>query len=286
MQFDGPDGSRNKPAPPVRVPMGLDESLEGGSPASNFSAGLVPPPAPVYGQTLRPLTDEDVLALCAEHGIELLMDEDETEGWGWIAEGGQACHDWSTTQADAARDALRRLGIVPIFGEAEEAHHLDPSEIDQELGIENYSHKRTGSVSPALQDAVERLWEAVANCTAFELDEKLRTAAVDARLVLARDLGKPEDVAYWEERSILNWLRGRQVEPEALDDLVHDLAGEEGSEAIREVEDLATQETLLAEFQKKGSDINNGGLAAQAAYILQQLGFDQARKEIESAVGG
>lgn len=59
--------------------------------------------------------------------------------------------------------------------------------------------------APKLEDAssaVERLFDAAAASTSFELDIVLRRAAVAARLEMARALENVSDVAYWEKRVI------------------------------------------------------------------------------------
>lgn len=58
------------------------------------------------------------------------------------------------------------------------------------------------------------------------------------------------------------------LDSSGFDDLVHDLAQEEGLTELNELEQEDEQEDCLSSWESYASDINNGGLESQLLYLL------------------
>jgi succinyl-CoA synthetase beta subunit len=71
----------------------------------------------------------------------------------------------------------------------------------------------------------------------------------------------------------------------ALDELVHDCAGDGGAEKANQCGDAEDQEKALDEASRSASDINNGGLAGQIACILAGNGLEDGERLIRAAAG-
>jgi hypothetical protein len=70
----------------------------------------------------------------------------------------------------------------------------------------------------------------------------------------------------------------RRLEPGDLDTAVHDLAQEIGLGELNSRKDEDDQEEHIATQEAAASDINNGGLEAQVAFLLEHNGFEATRE--------
>lgn len=92
---------------------------------------------------------------------------------------------------------------------------------------------------------------------------------------------------------LLRFLERHEVKSETLDDIVHSLKESEamtrGTKVVWSAQSLEEEERRIDEIydeaSKEASDINNGGLDAQVAYIVEQMGAKDAAHAIESVTG-
>src|SRR3546814_177572 len=79
-------------------------------------------------------------------------------------------------------------------------------------------------------------------------------------------------------------LEQRGVDPEFLDDLVHDCAEAAGAKRANRHAADDTQEEAIDAASNEASAINNGGLPDQVLYLLLSRGYFTATQMIEKAV--
>lgn len=76
------------------------------------------------------------------------------------------------------------------------------------------------------------------------------------------------------------------LQPEDLDDLVHDLKSEEASDFNNEHGTEETDDEIHDQKSEEASNINNSGLFDQLLYIIECLGPTEAMTKIDEIIKG
>jgi hypothetical protein len=84
-------------------------------------------------------------------------------------------------------------------------------------------------------------------------------------------------------RTLAHALIARNVEPEALDELVHDVAGAKDADAANREDDEEAQENAIDIESGKASEINSDGLERQILSILEGFGLAEGERLINEA---
>jgi len=86
---------------------------------------------------------------------------------------------------------------------------------------------------------------------------------------------------YRMNEELLKICQARGLTEEDLDEFVHDAAASEALPQVNEEASRAKQENLLNDASQKASRINNEGMGSQVKYLVEQHGFDGAKKLLE-----
>lgn len=83
-------------------------------------------------------------------------------------------------------------------------------------------------------------------------------------------------------RRIVAALREHGAEEADLDDLVYEAAGAQSAHAANETSAPLEQQMLISKGERKASEINNSGMAAQVDFLIRAWGSEAVLREIRA----